>query len=252
MSQVLVPIDLPIRLQCLRVPISWKLETADSPGIGRSLFVPKRGEPGSEKVSRGSYDAWDTRNKLFQLKENDNHAAVEFLNSVGLFETPDIGIALGMEVMKRGTKEDLINTMMRLLRDFQYVEGIDGKHRVKPWATFPVPVQMFWDFRRLMLGEMKRKVSPDFAQWDYKLRFAALIRLGPSAVITTTALKDAVAASIRIDQLRGAKFLICKRPDCAIPFAAIGPRKRKFHDPYCGHITLIRKQRKAAKKGRKP
>jgi hypothetical protein len=244
MTQTLVPISLPIRLQCLCAPTLWRVQTGVVAG---SRFGP---EPFlcpeiNRLDSPHPYDPWEKRGELFRLEENDNNAAAVLLNSVGFFEMPNLAMHLAEIVVNKGSKREIEDRVLRATMRGRVVVGVDGWHYLHPEAVMPFPVRFFWEFRRQALEEMKPKASDAFTQRDYAARFAGVLRLGPSTVITALALKDAVAASIRIDQLRKAKFKKCHRPDCGIPFAAVGPRKRKFCSWYCGHIVSVRKARSA-------
>jgi hypothetical protein len=205
-----------------------------------TLLVPERDTP----KAPSSYDAWEMRRRFFRLEEGDNKAAAEFLSSVGLFDEPDMAMRLAIAAVE-GPPREARARILRLMRmRGESIHGLDGAHRVYADAAVALFATEFWNFRRTMLEEMKPKVSAALASSDYGVRFAALIRLGPSAVITALAFKDAVTASIRIDQLRKAKFQTCQRPDCGTLFAAVGPRARKFCSWYCGHIQAVRKSRK--------
>ena len=241
MAQQLVPINLPIRLQCLRVPARWKYEiTRWKDGTEMIWFSAS----GGKNETATPFDAWEKRADFFRLREGDSDALRDFLDGVGLFTSASIegAIAAGAEVGKTAKFLPLDN--------FRWVDAEDGRHRV--WGDFqPLSADVIWATRREAIREMEKpKLHLGFDVLDLSLRLAAL-RSGPAAVITTFAFSDALAASVRIDHLQRAKIRRCQRPDCGIPFAAVGPRKRKFCGWYCGHIVSVRKIRAKHRQKRK-
>jgi hypothetical protein len=217
----------------------WRVST---PETGKEpSFYPEKDRQGEPHP----YDPWEIRNRFFRLKEDDNEAAAALLSDVGFFEMPDLSLKLLGLAMEKGSKQELVDSMLRESRRHDWVRGEDGWHGVRPDSATPFPARAFWEFWNAMRAEMKPKVSEVFAQRDYTSRFAGLMRLGPSIVVTALTFKDAIAASIRIDQLRKAKFKKCRREDCQIPFAAVGPRKRKYCCWECGHLVSVRKSRRA-------
>jgi hypothetical protein len=216
----------------------WQAATDNA---GTPFFSPGKNKQGKPD----GYDPWEKRGELFRLHEDDNEGAVKLLNSVGFFDMPELALQLLSLAMEKGSKQELVDRMLRAARRHDWLKGEDGWHGVRPEAATPIPARFFWEFRREMLAEMKPKPSETFTQRDYSARFAGLIRLGPSTVITTLTFKDAVAATIRIDQLQKAKFKNCLRPDCQGRFAAVGSRPLKFCSWYCGHIEQVRKSRRA-------
>jgi len=235
MAHTLVPVALPIRLQCLRVPAKWKYETV-------------RGEDGSETTwfSAGGgrvepappFDPWEKRAEFFRLKEGDNDALQTFLDGVGLFTHASIEGAIEIALATADRK-----TIESLKENYRYVDAADGPHKV--WGDFlPLSADSIWSTRKGTIREMEApRKGLGFDAWPFSVRLANL-KSGPAAVITTFAFQEALAASVRIDHLLRAKIRRCRRPDCGIPFAAVGPRKRKYCSWYCGHIESVRRGRR--------
>jgi hypothetical protein len=183
------------------------------------------------------FDPWEMRRQFFRLKERDAAGAIEFLNRVGVFHKSD-DLATLLEV-ERG------ENVGEMFDSFHYVVADDGAHRVRP-SLLPLTTDRFWEVRKQIQGGLNTKAGEgtqwDFTKWDFKLRFSDL-RRRPAMIVTTVCFADALAASIRIDEMRKAKWRKCQRRDCGETFAAIGPRKRKFCSWYCGHIHSVRKGR---------
>ncbi len=66
----------------------------------------------------------------------------------------------------------------------------------------------------------------------------------PNGLIETITGREMMTATVQLDLLRGGKFQICQRPDCAIPFATSTSHPRKYCSWYCGHIESVRRGRK--------
>lgn len=232
----LVPIDLPVRLQCIRVPVEWRSETKTlRDDASMTWFLPKGNQSG---VS--TYDPWEMRKRFFRIKDGDTDAAIELLDAVGLFDKADAASAGLLATMPGVQIEPLLENSLQIDAD-------DGMHLVSG-AVLPTLADAFWILRRDLLRQMTKRAQ-GFDDWDYTVRLVNLPR--PSIVITTTAFADAMVASVRIDELRGARFIKCKRKDCGVVFAAVGPRKRKFCEWGCGHLESVRNARARARHGKR-
>jgi hypothetical protein len=250
MTQTLISVSLPkIRLQCLRVPVRWTYEIERLKDGSEEAWFTAAGHAQRDSPAE-VFDPWEKRGEFFQLKEGDHDALREFLDSVGAFLRASIETALEGAVTSAGKKT---GDWEALQENYRYVEAEDGSHKV--WGdVLPLSARGIWMARKVAIREMKAPTAGlGFDVWPFSITLPSL-KSGPAAVITTVAFQEALALSVRIDHLRRAKIQDCKRPDCAITFAAVGPRKRKFCSWYCGHLTTVRKWHaleRAKKRGKK-
>jgi len=55
----------------------------------------------------------------------------------------------------------------------------------------------------------------------------------------------AILATVQFKLVQGAKFKVCARKDCRLPFEVASRHKRRFCTQYCAHITSLRQRRSA-------
>jgi hypothetical protein len=224
MAQV-IPLTLPIKLQCLRMPVQWecrrtgvkirtgKKEIEDD--AFRAEFVEGKPTP---------YDPWEMRAEFFRLRFEEGSAPVlQFLHKVGLFDTAEPedvesspGVADGFAIEYAG-QQFVVRDQAE--RDLDY----------------------FWSVRGLAEISMRSKKN-QFTVLDFATRFVQS-KNGGYLLLTAVSFLEALVASLQIDFLRDAKFQKCARPDCAITFAVTGNRERKYCSWYCGHIESVRRKR---------
>lgn len=224
MSQI-IPVNLPIRFQCLRVPAQWQIDTGDCYGPDDDRpFIAKFTQ---STVSR--YDAWEKRNEFFRLKEGDNESLLNFLNSVGVWN-------------RFGPDDD------RDMQEDPYEFTQEGCHFVveeQPWRY----AEDFWNVRKQATIALSSKTRLDaLGQFDLPTRLV-LKRTGSYFLICTVAFRDALFATIMLDHAEGAKVLKCARPDCGIVFTANNRHKRKYCTWDCAHLVAVRKSRLTKKQG---
>jgi hypothetical protein len=71
---------------------------------------------------------------------------------------------------------------------------------------------------------------------------------GGAALVAFNTL-EALLATVHVDQLRGARFKFCARPDCRRPFDLTSRHKRKYCSDECGHLMAVRAARARARQG---
>jgi hypothetical protein len=265
MEQLMTRVALSINVQFLRIPTRWSIKPEPESGIVsksdwgvlRDLNTYQR--VGVPEVAQGSdvepvpVDGWELRDRFFRLKfDKPNEPSVlRFLNDVGVWEA----------IEDLNASEDLDR------KDLLW--GAFGSRLFRGWA---IPVlltdlkkeQEFW--RQLLADREALKayfgtpLGPDaspevrirlVAQSDHfnKLPLRLEWRGGkPLGVIETITGREMLIATIHLDLLRGAKFQVCKRPDCSIPFSVDSRHQRKYCEWYCGHIESVRRARRQAKK----
>ena len=237
----LIPIDLSLRLQALRIPVDWTMDASVADPESGAMFTPVIQEGQKATV----YDPWGMRREFFQLEEGDHEGLLEFLNRIGLFRKVDAGSiaisnAIESEIRRRGGKPE-IGRWDNLKSYWFDAEG--GSYEVlDPEPIFARSVDLW---RLVSKREMLHPTERGFSESNFEIRFPIK---GASGLITTTDFMAASSLSIRSDQLQGARTRKCKRPDCGALFSSIGPRKRKYCSWYCGHIESVRRERRRERK----
>ncbi len=238
-------IQLTVEVRFLRVPTEWTATT---------LTRGNRTGPGAvPAVSRTvaykpvELDGWEWRGKFFRLRLGDESAALSFLTEVGIWDA----------------QQDLLSSEGTAGRSL--LSGPYGGRYLSGRAA-PVLLDDFWReqtrWRTDLLHPAKLKAqfgSPpgSGARPHDQLHFAVSstylnalpLRIEwrgqhPIAVIETITGRELLIATTHLDLLRGAKFKVCRRPDCAIPFSVETRHKRKYCSWYCGHIESVRKNRR--------
>jgi hypothetical protein len=218
MMSRIIPVNLPIRFQSLRVPAQWEI-------------MPDDGEDPTFKARFtqspvSNYDAWEKRNEFFRLKEGDNENLLNFLNSIGVWDRPE--------------PEDDPNG-----EDDPYVFTQEGGRFVvqeQPWRY----ADDFWHMREHARIALSSKAELDvLEQFELPTRLVRK-RTGSYFLICTVAFLDSMFATIVLDHAEGAKVLRCARPDCGIVFAANNRHKRKYCSWDCAHLVAVRKSRLAS------
>jgi hypothetical protein len=242
MMTQLIEANVPLYIQCLRVPVEWRRaekrltvqKNGNLVGLPGLLSVPKPipRELDSDLLQVrqvggdvGFFDPWEKRDEFFAIKLGDVDRLLAFMHGVGVFDR------LLLERPQRDTEHAL-------------VKAGDGL----PYEVFFHPTinaTDIWEHRRLLEGSLRRQGGTgSYAEFQVRL---LRIKGNPRAVLTTTTFVDAIRLTLRIDQVLGAKVQKCARPDCGILFSVTGGHKRKYHDWYCGHIESVRRQRQKAK-----
>ena len=228
----LIELTLPFHLQALRAPVKWKMEPPVTMSDGEQwtwltpIRVPAQG--GS------SYDPWKMRAEFLRLGEGDNAGLVALLDKVGYYSSG--AHPINTETFLEHKPVDPNSDEPRV--EISYVDGEDGSHPV--FHTVPEMAGQIWSFRQhSILRSMRFPRKYPLNSWKLEIRLAQL-RGKPAAVITTTCFEDSLVATVLIDQMLGAKFQKCQRPDCGNTFAVLGNRKRRFCSYYCAHLVAVR------------
>jgi hypothetical protein len=115
--------------------------------------------------------------------------------------------------------------------------------RGRPRIAFPAA---FWN-KQGEISEAMKKGAKNWA-WGEMLAFRPRLEF-PHYVHEDEGCFDAIKTAITIDFLRGVRFKICAREDCAKPFPA--DRTNKIYcEQYCAHLVSVRKKRAALRKER--
>ncbi|HTY83410.1 MAG TPA: hypothetical protein VMB19_04285 [Silvibacterium sp.] len=235
-SSGLIEANLPLYVQCLRMPADWRRAMhMDTPHARLALLAygdqADRQDGDLLLVDRAngkveSYDPWEKRSEFFRLQEGDTDALLAFLRTVGYF-----GSKTGFS--KSSSSE---SSFERASDGLVYSAEYQPKTREKH----------IWNLRRLFENSV-RSGDHSGKHTDFPTRIIT-VKGNPRMAVTTTTFEDALALTLSIDAVRHAKRSKCARPDCGVPFTYTGGHARKFCTWYCGHIESVRKSRKLAKK----
>jgi hypothetical protein len=231
MSQLL-EFNIPLRLQCYRVPVVWHWKAVNGVVTYRYAISPDSlTHPGVEKLIRAEqFDPWEMRLKFLDVDLRNPIATVSFLNTIGLFAPP----------ASAATEEG----------PFMVLKGEDGRHPViyEPERVW-IGEEDFWrehDFCRSWPCHLKETSEATF---DARI---APVDDSPTQFLTVTNFYDAFQIAFAIDQARRARRAKCTRPNCGKTYTFTGNRKRKYCSDDCGHYMAVKAFRKSQKrKGKK-
>lgn len=256
MPQQFIPVNLPLYIQCLSVPVKWRLATklhptgSESPSGDRKrrvglpvlttqtvtqldptvLEVEATMESETVSAKPTTFDPWEKRREFFALKSDDTGELLKFLPTVGLFEF--WGQFHESEVADRDCVE------------VPAAAGLPFR------VEYPRQVQVseIWKARRLLenslqSGGRKGEIG-DFA--DFRVRLTRYRGL-PRVNITTTTFLESMLLTLAIDRISDAKVGKCARPDCQVLFATTTGHDKKYCQRYCAHIESVRRDREKKK-----
>ncbi len=105
-----------------------------------------------------------------------------------------------------------------------------------PTLIFPNEV---WQDRSSLADHMKSDLAETFVGFDLKRS-----REFPHFVNSDSTILDALYTTVTVDFIRGMKFRVCARADCAIPFRIESRHERKYCSQYCAHLESVRRVRR--------
>jgi hypothetical protein len=230
----LIEANLPLYVQCLRMPAEWRRAPSSQLEILASLMAGREADPPDPDSlfvdpARGkaeTYDPWEKRSEFFRLEEDDTDALLAFLRTVGYFQSSQ---------WRANDLEDSARTAEGLIYSAKYQPTVTKKD--------------IWGLRRL-LNNSVRSGDHTGKHTDFPVRILT-VKGNPRLVVTTTTFEDALALTLSIDAVRHAKRRKCARPDCGVPFTYTRGYSRKFCTPYCGHIESVRNSRERAKRAKR-
>ena len=167
------------------------------------------------------------RNEFLRLQRGDTEALLAFLRTVGLFARPEHLHAT------RGMSETTI--------------VFEGSHYDARYIS-KITENDIWGVRRLIDGSIKALSQETGEHHAFQVRIVRPRHGKPRLMLTTTTFLEALLLTLSVDQAKEAKVQKCARPDCGVSFSITGGRKRKYCEPYCGHIESVRKDRREAKR----
>jgi hypothetical protein len=226
-----IPVNLPIRIQSIRIPVRWKLDE-ELAKDGSHVHQWLNGELATkEKVEQ--YDPWEKRNEFFRLKRGDTASLLSFLGSVGLWDRP--------EDEDPSWRHEGSDDEEQWALSFA-AEG--GAFNIYNDQCDRTPDEI-WAIRENVKAVMRGKRLPQNPNFlGLNCRFVFGNPIGPYLLITTLSFLEALYATALIDRASGLGVQKCARPDCGIAFPLNSRHRRKFCSPNCAHLECVRRSRR--------
>ena len=240
-----------------RVPVQWVLDDTQTDDLEERLFLPRRLDPrptGEVEFIDGS----TARNRFLRMEWDDQSKVIAFLNHVGIWDfIPQPSILWTKELVGKSLLFDgvyggrilegmaigvCINQLRALQKMWLDLLRDPGALRDRFGKPKPVRSQEAWNFEPPLRWRHDREhlnTLPARFEWSNGR---------PIAVLEAVTGWEIMVAHTHADLLAGAKFQICKRRDCAIPFPVTTNHKRKYCEWGCAHLESVRKARREEKK----
>ena len=220
----LIPLNLPVRIECLRIPVEWTRRLVGHSGTTRGGKEIEFEEwiYSADLIDEPpvTYDPWEKRSEFFRIERDDSEALFAFLEKVGLFDRATVtDVAFDAR---------LLSTLPSLGAD------IADQPTREEWH--------FWEMRSWIEDEMLGKTN-DLEHFKFDVRFARKGKHDAYLLVTTHSFMEALAVSVCIDRAQRAQVRKCARPDCGALFAVTTNRKQKYCVWNCGHVEAVRRQR---------
>ncbi len=193
-----------------------------------------------ENLSLG--ESWELVRSFLSVDPEDEQSVLDFLAANGQFKAPEGSCKSGVEISELQAKTLLLGEGDRSRRRPTY-NNIVESFSLEEFATIQ-------DYaRRMLLSGNPTLPTP----WEtgytepYKIAFAG-DRTGPKAHVMVYHTLPVILATIQFKLVQGARFRVCARKDCRLPFEITSRHKRRFCTQYCAHITSLRQRRKVGGK----
>jgi hypothetical protein len=227
-------INIPIQFHIGSVKLYW--QTVQDKGM--TLFVGNWFSGVTlENIDLG--DGWELVRRYLSVKPTDKESVLEFLKECGEFKAPEGSI-----------KSPTVETVPRRIWDLPVMDR-HGKPVPKPQVRIsesfsPQEFAMIQDYVRRMVITRNLTLPtpwPGRQAWPYEIAFGRS-RSGSRAHVLVTGTYRSILATVQFKLAQGAKFRICSRKDCRLPFEITSRHTRRFCTQYCAHITSLRQRRK--------
>lgn len=229
-----LPFNIPIRLQCFRVPALWRSDKGPDGGnryyceVSGSLLHGAFEEEKTLTVKR--FDPWRARLQFLDVDLSDPVLLLQFLNEIGLYAAAPLRVTDDTKVLT--------------------IDAEDGRHVISHDPAHVWTEEGFRYDQDFCRDWPCHLVEPSEASFEARI---APTNRAPALYITTTNFYDAYQAAFAIDQIRRARCSKCKKPSCGKTFPFVGGRKRMYCSPECGHymaVVKLRERQNAASKKR--
>ncbi len=185
-------------------------------------------------------DGWELVRRYLSVKPTDKESVLEFLKECGEFKAPEGSI-----------KSPNVETVPRRIWDLPVMDR-HGKPVPKPqvWVSesfSPQEFETIQDYvRRMVITRNPTLPTPWTVKYfdrPYEIAFGSS-RSGSRAHVLVRGTYRSILATVQFKIAQGAKFRICARKDCRLPFEITSRHTRRFCTQYCAHITSLRQRRK--------
>lgn len=233
-------VNIPIQFHASSAKLYWQIVQAD----GLTLAVGSWFS-GVTMENIGLSEGWELVRQYLSVKPADEHSILEFLVEHGQFEAPVGSI----------TSPDFEIVPKRIWS--LPVQGRDGKSTPNPkvmvlesFSTQEFAVIQDYVRRMLITGNPTLPTPwPAGYSRPYEIAFGDS-HSGSRAHVLVRGTYRSILASVQFKLAQGAKFRVCARKDCRLPFEITSRHSRRFCTQYCAHITSLRQRRKAERKSK--
>ena len=214
---------IPIQFHMHSVALNWQsVQKGEQTLIAGPWFWGQM-----KNVSIG--DGWQLVRDFLGVDSEDAQSVLEFVNQYGKLSMPNSLSILPMPNSKVALPKPLPNESVFecfSLRHFATLQDYLRRMLITADPTLPTP----W-----------ATASSDFR--PYEIVFAR-DTYGSRAHVRVSSVFASMLATVQFKLTQGAKFRICSRKDCHLPFEVTSLHKRRFCTQYCAHITSLRQRRR--------
>lgn len=235
------PINMPIQFHVASVKLYW--QTVQSSGT--TLFAGSWFSGVTmENIDLG--DGWELVRRYLSVKPTDEESILEFLSEHGRFDAPEGSITSPSveKIPRRLSSLPITN------RDGESIQNAKRKQIVLE-SFSAQEFAMIQDYvRRMLIARNPTLPTPwpvKHANWPYEIAFGGS-HSGSRAHVRVRGTYRSILATVQFKLAQGAKFRICARKDCRLPFEITSHHTRRFCTQYCAHITSLRHRRKVERK----
>jgi hypothetical protein len=189
-------------------------------------------------------DGWELVRRYLSVKSKDDQSILEFLIENGEFGTPEGSVA-----------SPRVERVPRQLWTLPFTDR-DGESIANPKVLI---LESFSAQEFAMIQEYVRRMlitgnptlptpwTVKYFDRPYEIAFNGS-RSGTRAHVLVRRTYRSILATVQFKLAQGAKFRICARKDCRLPFEITSRHTRLFCTQYCAHITSLRQRRKVERK----
>jgi hypothetical protein len=224
-------ITVPIQFHIGSVKLNWQMvQKHDTVLFAGTWFTGIT----MESIRLG--DGWELVRRFLSVPTENEKSVLEFLSAHGRFEPPPGSTTGGV-----GITDLPVRSVWRGEFNSKHVptEMVVESFACRDFATIQSHVR-----RMLIAGNptLSTPWRPNEIQ-RYEIAFAN-DRSDTKAHVIVGETFPAILATVQFKLVQGAKFKICARKDCRLPFEVTSLHERRFCTQYCAHITSLRQRRK--------
>jgi hypothetical protein len=189
----------------------------------------------------------------WRLEHRNNNDYIVPGNPLGEDETNEYKRFDAREVREAFLKIATRNEALRFFRTFHCAwENERGNLARIGMHTVSQVIAITKRLLRLPPGANMYVLSEDFPRYlELQLRtqrgfFLDVLKKVPQLVMTFSEPTDLITGFgvlAAVERAIGAQYRVCARPDCKEIFRVDTKRPKIYHDPYCGHLVAVRKNR---------